>query len=94
MKVTSLAALATAIAAAVSIQAQSPTPIVVQPAQPQAAAPATPADQTSSPEAALQILQQVKAANDAVLAKQAATLQLLEELEKNADQLKIYSKRG
>ena len=90
------AGFAAAVLAAVSIHAQSPTPIVVQAAQPPPTAPATlpAADQTGSADAALKILQQVKAANDAVLAKQAATLQQLEELEKNADQLKIYSKRG
>ncbi|MCA1660279.1 MAG: hypothetical protein LC642_07060 [Verrucomicrobiaceae bacterium] len=96
MKRLYFSSLAAAIVAAISLQAQSPTPIMVQAAQPVAAAPGTPqpTGQSTSPDEALKILQQVKAANDAVLAKQAATLQQLEELEKNADQLKIYSKRG
>jgi hypothetical protein len=42
----------------------------------------------------LKALQDMKAANDEVLKRQAATLQQLEEIEKAAEQLKIYSKRG
>ena len=78
--------------------AQSPTPIVVQaivPAAPVTAAPAQNAvPVVASSDAALKALQEMKAANEAILAKQAATLQQLDEMEKAADQIKIYTKRG
>ena len=40
------------------------------------------------------MLEQMKAANDDLLRKQQATLQQLEELQKSAEQLKIFSKRS
>ena len=40
------------------------------------------------------MLQETMTANDEMLKKQEATLQQLDELEKAADQLKIFSKRG
>lgn len=83
-------------------KAQAPTPIIVQPAN----APATTAtsgsakpaaaaasDAQSIP-AAIKILEQIKAANDDVLAKQKAALQRLDELQQAADQLQIFAKRG
>ena len=42
----------------------------------------------------MQAILSLKAANEETLKKQAATIQLLEELEKAAEQIKIYSKRG
>jgi TolA-binding protein len=57
------------------------------------AAPARPAGDPSTA-AAVQLLQNVKAGNEETLRKQQATLQQLEELEKSADQLRIFSKRG
>jgi hypothetical protein len=42
----------------------------------------------------LTILQELKAANKALIEKQQATLQKLDELEKNASQLKIIGKRS
>lgn len=76
--------------------AQSPAPIVVQAANSNAPAPApTPvATPAVTNDAALKAFEQIKAANEAVLAKQAATLQQLEEMEKAAEQIRIYSKRG
>ena len=77
-------------------KAQSPAPIIVQPAS------AIPATSTSSaaltaissvPEA-IKLLEQIKAANDEVLAKQKAALERLEELQQSADQLRIFAKRG
>ncbi|HWL54919.1 MAG TPA: hypothetical protein VNQ90_20925 [Chthoniobacteraceae bacterium] len=41
-----------------------------------------------------QILTELKAANAALLEKQKATLQRLEQLEKQAEQLRIFSKRS
>ena len=40
------------------------------------------------------MLKEMKAANVETLQKQAATLEQLDELEKAADQLKIFAKRG
>ena len=45
-------------------------------------------------QATLQALQALKAANDAIIRQQNETLRRLEEIEKNAEQLKVFSKRG
>lgn len=78
-------------------KAQQPTPplIVVQPAsQPTAApAPAAPSGSEQALAAALKALEQVKSDNDATLKKQEEMMQRLEELLKEAEQLKIFSKR-
>ena len=79
-----------------AIYAQSPAPIIVQaasaaPATSKASAPT--AAITSVPEA-IKMLEQVKAANDEVLAKQKAALERLDELQQAADQLRIFAKRG
>jgi len=80
--------------------AQSPTPIIVQAANSGAAAtsttsrPATAGDDLQSLSAAIKLLEQIKAANEDVLAKQKAALEKLEELKENADQLQIFAKRG
>jgi hypothetical protein len=84
------------LAIAGMLPAQSPMPVVVQAATPgvtPARAPAAP-DNSSSIQAALKMLQEMKAANEETLRKQAATLQQLDELEKTAEQIKIYTKRG
>jgi hypothetical protein len=80
--------------------AQSPTPIVVQAANSTAAATSTSSkvaasttDVHSIPDA-IKLLEQIKAANDEVLAKQKAALQRLDELQDAADQLRIFAKRG
>jgi hypothetical protein len=54
---------------------------------------ATAADAHSIPDA-IKLLEQIKAANDEVLAKQKAALQRLSELQDAADQLRIFAKRG
>jgi hypothetical protein len=79
------------------VSAQSPTPIVVQAASTTAAksttsAPAAP-DVHSVPDA-IKLLEQIKSANDEVLAKQKAALARLDELQDDADQLRIFAKRG
>jgi hypothetical protein len=79
--------------------AQSPQPVIIQ-AQPQSAAnPAAVPTQpdgaaATSAAAALSMLQQIKQANDETLAKQQATLQTLDELQKAAEQIRILSKRS
>jgi hypothetical protein len=85
--------LALAISAA---KAQSPAPIIVQPAS---AIPATSRSSAaltavSSVPDAIKLLEQIKASNDEVLAKQKAALERLEELQQAADQLRIFAKRG
>ncbi len=78
--------------------AQTPIPIVVQAANaaPAPAAPAVAQTPAADPAiaAVLKTLKDLRAANEEVLRKQAATLQQLDELQKAAEQLKIYSKRG
>ncbi len=90
-----LAALALSLGLA-SSQAQTPAFTIVQAAsangQPAIAQPTAPVAPTSS-DSALKLLQEMKAANEAILAKQAETLLRLEEIEKAAEQIKVYSKR-
>lgn len=95
MRTTILSILA-CFALAGTLPAQSPMPVVVQAATPAATssrAPAAP-DNANSVQAVLKMLQEMKAANEETLKKQAATLQQLDELEKTAEQIKIYAKRG
>jgi len=80
-------------------KAQSPAPIIVQAASSTAAAastsrPATAGDDLQSMSAAIKALQEIKAANDDVLAKQKAALEKLDELQEAAQQLQIFAKRG
>jgi flagellar basal body rod protein FlgF len=77
---------------------QSPPPIVVQAASPAAAAAATIStvreQDSSSVEAEIKLLEQVKAKNEEMLRKQEAALQQLDEMQQAAEQLKVFSKRG
>ncbi len=81
-----------------AIEAQSPPPdVVIQAATPGPAKAKTsgasgPA--TGDLKAILQLVQQMKATNAATIKKQQATLEMLDELQKAADELKIFSKRG
>ena len=50
-------------------------------------------DVPESLQAAIKLLEEMKAANAAALKKQEETLQRLDELQKAADQLKIYTQR-
>ena len=86
----------TTFALAGLLPAQSPEPVIVQAAAPAVASAQAPAavDNSGSLQAALKMLQEMKAANEETLRKQAATLEQLDELEKAADQLRVYSKRG
>jgi hypothetical protein len=86
-----------AAAMVVSIgRAQTPIPVVVPAMTPATAAqsPVTAAVTTASTQTTLKALQAIKAANDEILKQQAATLEKLDEMEKAAQEIRIYSKRG
>lgn len=92
-----ISAFLVTMALSLSALAQGPTPVVVQAvptAKVPAAVPVAAPVSDSSVADALKTLRDLKAANDETLKKQAATLQQLEELEKAAEQIKIYTKRG
>ncbi len=81
-----------------SIQAQTPAPVIIQAvtpaaAAPAAAAPATPAVKTDA-KTTLQLVQEIQATNAATIKKQEAALETLDTLQKAAEEIKIYSKRG
>lgn len=88
-----LAAIFVAVVAICLAKAQ--TPIVVQ-----AASANAPVQRAVSVQAGagttsvLRELQAMRAANQEALRKQEATLQLLDELQKQADQLRIYTSRS
>jgi capsular polysaccharide biosynthesis protein len=69
----------------------------LQPAPaPQAATPALVPDAKQQAEMAENIkeLQELKVQNDEILKQQQAALEALDDLQKEADQMRIYSKRG
>ena len=79
------------------LPAQSPAPIVVQAASPApvTSIPSAPVAQgPSSLQAMLKMLQEMKATNAETLKKQEAALQQLDEIQKAAEELKIFGKRG
>ena len=78
------------------LPAQSPVPIIVPAMTPASTtkAPAATNEADNALSAALKLLQEMKAANDEILTKQAATLTQLDELEKEAQQIRIYTKRS
>jgi hypothetical protein len=82
-----------------SIFAQAPTPamVVVQAANnpaPVARVTAAPAPDTGAIRTALKALEEVKAANAETLKKQETALQQLDEMQKAADQLRIFAHRS
>jgi hypothetical protein len=75
--------------------AQTPIPVVVPAMTPATAqSPVTAAVTTASSQTTLKALQAIKAANEEILKQQTATLQKLDEMEKAAQELRIFSKRG
>jgi hypothetical protein len=72
-------------------QTLGPTPVPMQ-----AGTPALVPDAKQQAEMAENIkqLQELKAQNDEILKQQQAALDALDELQKEADQMRIYSKRG
>ena len=95
MRALILTSLATVTFACVLL-AQSQAPIVVPAAAPNAAAPrVAPANPNSESTAAmLKVLQDMKTANEQTLKKQGAALQQLDELEKVAEQIRLYTRRS
>ena len=93
-------ALLLSLLAAVSLvsmsDAQSPAPVVVPAMTPATTAkgPAAADNAAGSTQSALQALQAMKAANEEILKQQAATLLKLDEIEKAATEIRIYTKRG
>jgi hypothetical protein len=75
---------------------QTPMPIVVPAMTPAntTQSSVTAAATTTSTQTTLKALQALKLANDEILKQQAATLEKLDEIEKAANELRIYSKRG
>ena len=89
------------ILAALSVltYAQSPMPVIVPAVssnQTQGIKAQTGQEPASSDalQSAIQQLEHTKTVNDELLKTQEATLQQLDEMQKQAEQLKIYSKRG
>ena len=78
------------------IDAQSPTPLIVPAMTPATTvkSPATAENAANSTQAVLKALQAMKTANDEILRQQAATLQKLDEIEKAAQEIRIYTKRS
>jgi len=78
-----------------AVKAQSPKPIIVQAASATtapASAVAVP-DNSASMQTAIKSLQEARAANSETLKKQEAVLEQLDEMQKNASQLKIFAHR-
>jgi hypothetical protein len=94
MRVLILSVIAAALVVSTS-HAQTPMPIVVPAMTPtMAKSPAAAAVTTAATQTTLKALQAIKAANDEIVKQQAATLEKLDELEKAANEIRIYSKRG
>ena len=95
MKTLFLSILVAAVIAPISY-AQAPTPIVVQAITPATKTQSTvsTAVSTTATQTMLKALQAMKAANDEILKQQQATLLKLEEMEKAANDIRIYTKRG
>lgn len=79
-----------------SINAQAPTPIIVPAMTPATAShsPVTAVVNATGVQTTLKVLQAMKAANDEILSQQKATLEKLDEIEKAANDIRIYTKRG
>jgi uncharacterized membrane protein len=96
---TFLCCLAVALVFITAAQAQSPAPLVVQAVSPaNANSPATSGANTevktsASVVTAIKVLEGVKAANAETVKQQEALLERLDDLQKAADQLKIFSRR-
>jgi len=79
-----------------SIRGQTPAPVIIQAATPVPAVVAKPAAAApgNDTKTTLQFLQEMQATNAATIKKQEAALATLDELQKAAEEIKIFSKRG
>ncbi|MFN2623476.1 MAG: hypothetical protein ABR611_11580 [Chthoniobacterales bacterium] len=94
MRAVILSVIAAALVVSTS-DAQTPMPIVVPAMTPTTAqSPAAAAVTTAATQTTLRALQAIKAANDEILKQQTATLEKLDEIEKAANEIRIYTKRG
>ena len=92
---TLILSLAAAAIVLSTTEAQTPMPIIVPAMTPATTkSPAAAAVTTASAQTTLKALQAMKAANDEILKQQEATLQKLDEIEKAANEIRIYTKRG
>jgi hypothetical protein len=89
-----LLSILAALTLACLLQAQSSAPFVVTAATPGPAGPATALSDPQSFGDLLKKLKEMKAANEETLRKQAAALEQLDELEKVADQIRLYTRRS
>lgn len=87
-----LSILAT-VALACVLRAQSSAPFVVPAASPTPTRAVNAVSDTSAADL-LKTLKEMKAANEETLRKQAATLSQLDEMEKVADQIRIFTRRS
>ena len=82
----------------ISSRAQTLAPVTIQAATPAkdstTPAPVVSASAPSDFKAMLKVVQEMQATNAATLKKQEAALETLDLLEKAAEEIKIYSKRG
>ena len=72
-------------------QTSEPTPVTLQAATP---APAEDSKRQAEMTENIKQLQELKVQNDEILKQQQAALEALDEMQKEAEQLRIYSKRG
>jgi hypothetical protein len=75
-------------------QTSEPTPLAISAAPTPTPAPAQAAKEQAEMTADIKELQELKALSDEILKQQQAALDALEELQKEAEQLRIFSKRG
>lgn len=77
-----------------ALQAQSPAPIIVPAASPAVPVVSAVPNDSAQTQARIKALEEIRATNQEILKKQKAALDQLDEIQKSADQLKAYSKRG
>ncbi len=89
-------ALIFSVAPLLSSRGQTPAPVVIQAASPAppVAAKLAAAIAGSDAKTTFQLLQEMLATNAATIKKQEAALATLDELQKAAEEIKIFSKRG
>ena len=82
----------------VTMNGQSPEPIIVQVAAPTPQRSTTTSTSvmpsSDSTTAAINLLREIKATNEETLKKQQAALEQLDELQKAAQQIKVFASRG